>query len=213
MSKVLVITAHPKTKQFSNSLTLAKHFLTAYRQANPADTIIQKDLSSQVGFPFNEVALSIYQKSRSKQPLTAEKKTFATGRQAWLDEFVTSDKYVFVNPMFNYFIPAEMKSYIDVLMQVPITFHYLSDGTPEGLLHGKKALHLQSAGGFYANEPGHPDLRQMNMGNAYLKMNLAIMGVTDYQSLFVEGMDNEPENTPKLQQAAFAKADQLGSTF
>ncbi|AMV65901.1 Hypothetical protein ADU71_2015 [Pediococcus damnosus] len=39
------------------------------------------------------------------------------------------------------------------------------------------------------------------------------MGVTDYQSLFVEGMDNEPENTPKLQQAAFAKADQLGSTF
>ncbi|WP_216634220.1 NAD(P)H-dependent oxidoreductase [Pediococcus damnosus] len=74
-------------------------------------------------------------------------------------------------------------------------------------------MHLQSAGGFYANEPGHPDLRQMNMGNAYLKMNLAIMGVTDYQSLFVEGMDNEPENTPKLQQAAFAKADQLGSTF
>ncbi|MFD1465030.1 FMN-dependent NADH-azoreductase [Lapidilactobacillus mulanensis] len=213
MSKVLVITAHPKSAQFSNSLTLKQHFLDAYRRANPDDEIVERNLAVIPQFPFDEVALSIYHKAIRKAELTAEEQEFVTARQVWVDEFVTSDKYVFVNPMYNLFLPAELKSYLDVVMQVHITFYYNEFGAPTGLLKDKKALHLQSAGGFYANEPGQPDLRQLNIGDTYLKTILATMGVTDYQALFVEGMDHEPQNATKIQEAAFAKADQLGLTF
>ncbi|WP_010631732.1 NAD(P)H-dependent oxidoreductase [Sporolactobacillus vineae] len=56
--------------------------------------------------------------------------------------FISADKYVFINPMYNLFIPAEMKSYFDLVMQVLYTFEYTPEGNPQGVLKNKKAIHL-----------------------------------------------------------------------
>ncbi|MFT8871608.1 MAG: NAD(P)H-dependent oxidoreductase [Sporolactobacillus sp.] len=213
MSKVLVITAHPRTQQFSNSLTLAKTFLDTYRHIHPDDELINRNVSEAMDYPFNAAALSIYEKNHAHLPLTDQEQQFQAGRQKWVDEFITADKYVFVNPLYNLFIPAEMKSYFDVVMQVPYTFKYTPEGTPQGLLRHKKALHLQSAGGFYHGEGGRPDMSALDMADTYVKTLLAVMGVTDYQALFIEGMDHEPDQATAIQQAAFAEAKRIAQMF
>lgn len=213
MSKVLVIEAHPDTDAFSSSLTLGKTFLEAYRKAHPDDEITVHNVSNEMNYPFNATALAIFHKTVAQKPLSDVEKEFQEGRLKWLDEFVTADKYIFVNPMYNLFLPAEMKSYFDLVMQVPYTFKYTPEGNPQGMLKNKKAIHLQSAGGFYHGESSHPDMSFLDMADTYVKTILSVMGVSDYQSLFVEGMDHEPENAEAIEKAAFTKAAELAKTF
>ncbi|WP_010631735.1 FMN-dependent NADH-azoreductase [Sporolactobacillus vineae] len=213
MSKVLVIEAHPDTDKFSSSLTLGKTFLDAYQEAHPDDEITVHNVSVEMNYPLNATALAIYHKTIDRKPLSEPEQLFEEGRQKWLDEFISADKYVFINPMYNLFIPAEMKSYFDLVMQVPYTFVYTPEGNPQGVLKHKKAIHLQSAGGFYHGESGHPDLSFLDMADTYVKTILSVMGVTDYQALFVEGMDHEPEHAETIETAAFDKAEELAKTF
>ena len=173
MSKVLVIIAHPTETINSSSLTLLKNFLDSYQKANPGDQIVQHNVSVAMPYPLNETALSIYNKTMAKLPLTDGESAFQAGRQQWVAEFISADKYIFVNPMYNMFVPAEMKSYFDIVLQVPQTFHYTPAGTPEGLLHGKKALHIQSSGGNYHGSNGAPDMSHLDMGHQYIKNILA----------------------------------------
>ncbi|MCI1856772.1 MAG: NAD(P)H-dependent oxidoreductase [Sporolactobacillus sp.] len=213
MSHVLVIKAHPRSKHFSYSLALAATFITAYRNTRPDDIITEHNISEEFGYPLNAMALSIYNKNIAGQPFSEDETAFAAGRRKWLEEFMAADKYVFVNPMYNLFLPAELKSYFDAVMQVPYTMKFTPEGKPQGLLKHKKALHLQSAGGFYHGEDGRPDLSALDVGDTYVRMVLRMMGVTDYQSLFIEGMDHEPQHADHIKQVAFTKAKALAETF
>ena len=80
--------------------------------------------------------------------MTGEEKTLLKRHEEWLAEFINADKYVFVNPMYNHFLPAEMKQYLDLTAVAHQTFKYTSKG-PVDLLEGKKALHIQAAGSEY----------------------------------------------------------------
>lgn len=44
MSRVLCVTANPKTVEESKSLTMAREFLKVYREKNPQDTIVEMDV-------------------------------------------------------------------------------------------------------------------------------------------------------------------------
>lgn len=46
--------------------------------------------------------------------MTDEEKQLLQHHAEWLAEFVSADKYVFINPMYNHFLPAEMKEYLDL---------------------------------------------------------------------------------------------------
>lgn len=56
--------------------------------------------------------------------------------EEYLEEFLSADKYVFVNPMYNGFVTAELKQYIDVIAVPRKLFRYTENG-PIGLLEGK----------------------------------------------------------------------------
>ncbi|HIY93893.1 FMN-dependent NADH-azoreductase [Companilactobacillus sp. HBUAS56275] len=213
MSTVLVIYAHPQSDKESSTKALYNHFIDSYKSSHPDDKIIEHNVSEYMPFPLNKIAISIYNKSMARQPLNADEERFKDSRQKWIDEFVNADKYVFVNPMYNLFIPAEMKSYIDIVMQVPDTFHYTSEGIPEGNLHNKKAIHLQATGGNYHGSNGAPDASSLDLGHQYIGTILHIMGIDDYQGVFAEGMDHDPKNAEKILNAAFERAEQAAKEF
>ncbi|MDT7013229.1 FMN-dependent NADH-azoreductase [Levilactobacillus namurensis] len=213
MAKVLVIYAHPETKTYSTTDKFYQQFITSYREAHPEDTIIEHNVSEYMPFPLNKIAVSIYNKALVNQPLNPDESRFNDARQKWIDEFIAADKYVFVNPMYNLFIPSEMKSYLDIVMQVSQTFHYTDQGIMEGLLHGKKAIHLQTAGGDYHGSTGGPDLSQLDLGHQYIGAVLHVMGVDDFTGLYAEGMDQSPAHAPEIMAAAFDRAEQAGRTF
>ena len=213
MSHVLVIVAHPSSSLRSRTLMMLSRFLEVYRRANPQDIVTERNVSESMPYPFNGTALSIHNKALSGKPLTGDEQRFADGRQHWVDEFVAADKYVFANPMYNLFLPAELKSYIDIVMQAHATFEYTSQGIPQGLLRGKKALHLQANGGSYHKAGSAPGSSALDLGDAYIRTILAVMGVTDYSSVFAEGMDHDPAHAAEIAESAYQRAERLAASF
>jgi len=213
MSKLLVIYAHPESAKKSSTNELYQNFIDTYKATHPNDEIVVHNVSEYMPFPLNKIAISVYNKSMAHKEFNPDEDRFKDARQKWVDEFAGADKYLFVNPMYNLFIPSEMKSYIDMVMQVPYTFHYTPEGVPEGNLHNKKAIHLQTNGGNYHGSHGAPDMSSLDLGDAYIKTILHIMGVTDYQGIFAEGMDHDPKNAQKILQDAFDQAKQAAKEF
>jgi len=213
MSKVLVIYAHPDTTKGSSTHELYKHFIESYEAANPADEVVVHNVSEYMPFPLNKIAVSIYNKKLAKAEPTSDEAWFQEARQKWIDEFISADKYVFVNPMYNLFIPAEMKSYIDMVMQTLETFHYNSQGVSVGDLHYKKVLHLQASGSCYHRADNNNDEYIKDLGDQYLRMVLHRMGVDDYTGVYAEGMDQDPMNAIEILDKAYANAEIAGQKF
>ena len=74
--------------------------------------------------------------------------------------------------MYNFSIPALLKSWIDQVVRAGVTFSM----SYEGLVTGKKATVIIASGGNFA--PGTP-YASLNVASAYLKQVLGFIGITD----------------------------------
>jgi FMN-dependent NADH-azoreductase len=73
--------------------------------------------------------------------------------------------------MYNFSVTAGLKTYIDLIARVGISFHYTAQG-PEGLLKNKKAYIIVSTG-------GTPLGSVYDFVTPYLKTIFSFLGITD----------------------------------
>lgn len=211
MKKVLFITANPKSESQSFSLEAGRKFIETYKRNNPDHEVKELDLY-QMEIPFiDEDVLDAWGRLGSGEafdelPEAAKEKVAAIN--GFNDEFVQSDKYIFVTPLWNFSLPPKMKLYIDTLMITGKTFKYTESG-PVGLLEGKKALHVHASGGIYSEGPA----KIMDFGNSYLKAVLGFMGVTDVQEVLLEGTNMVTDGGAQIREEALVKIDQLAYSF
>ncbi|MFC4772777.1 FMN-dependent NADH-azoreductase [Enterococcus hermanniensis] len=206
MTKLLVVKAHPLTAKESRSVFVAGEFLTSYRQANPQDEIEELSLYSD-SIPLVDKDILTAFSALAQGTLFTELSTAQQAKLARFDEltaqFMTADKVVIVNPMWNLSIPPMLKAWFDTIMVVGKTFKYTATGSV-GLLANKPILHIQANGGTYKGE---------DFGAKYVHLAMSFMGITDVQDLFVEGMDHNPELAEEIVAEAVKKAQELGKTF
>ena len=74
--------------------------------------------------------------------------------------------------MYNYNVPASLKSWIDHIVRKGLTLGH--DG--KGLVTGKKATVLIASGGSY--KEGSP-IRDRDIATQYLRLILSVIGITD----------------------------------
>lgn len=208
MSKVLYITANPKTVERSVSLSLGEKFLNAYKEMKPEDEIVELDLYQtdipEIDFDLLEVIENL-KGGISPEQLSAETSKKLERYNQVTDQFVQADKYIFVTPMWNLGFPARVKSYIDAVCVAGKSFKYTEKG-PVGLLENKKCLHLHASGGFHENDP-------MNHADPYLRDIMKFMGVDDYKSIVVEGYMAIPDQTESIIQQAYEKIPTIAKWF
>jgi FMN-dependent NADH-azoreductase len=211
MAKLLYITANPKREEESYSLSVGRAFLNAYKQQNPQDEIVELDLY-RTDIPFIDADVlngwGKLQQGQTFEQLSAEEKQKISRINELTDQFINADKYVFVTPMWNFSFPPKMKAYIDTICIAGKTFRYTENG-PVGLLTGRKAVHIQARGGIYSEEP----MKEMEFGDRYLRAVLSFIGITDVQSIFVEGMAQFPNEAEAIKQNAIKKAEQAAKNF
>lgn len=114
----------------------------------------------------------------------------------YIEELKAADIIVFASPMHNFSITTLLKTYIDQICRVGITFQYHSDG-PEGLIKGKQALIISTAGGDFLQESEqHKDFQ-----TPYLKHVLGFIGIDDVTVIPVQrmGFGDEVANASKQQ--------------
>ena len=82
--------------------------------------------------------------------------------------------------MYNFSIPALLKSWIDHVVRAGVTFSM----SYEGLVKGKKATIFIASGGNFA--PGTP-YASLNVASDYLKQILGFIGITDVTVILAGG--------------------------
>lgn len=228
MSTVLVIKAHPHIDN-SLSLTVGDKFIQEYKNSHPDDRIIIRDLFDKEGVPpLNDTTMEAWRKQKFNEKLTDEETRTIARHEEWLNEFINADKYIFINPMYNHFLPAEMKQYLDLTAIARKTFKYTKDGSV-GLLKNKKVMHIQAAGGLYHDQgkwgtfkfiikkalkiktAGNSAL--MDLGSIYLDNMMKFYGINDLDSIYIEGADSKPKDRNKILKSSLNEATKKAKMF
>ena len=198
MSKLLYIKANIKSEGESRTFKVSDSFIEEYKKNNPKDEVIVLDLyKDNIDFLRSEDLGKIF------GPKDEESKNNPILKYAY--QFAEADKYVIASPMWNLSIPAILKAYIDYVSVTGITFKYTAEG-PVGLLKDKKAVHIVSRGGEYANAP-------YEMGDRYLRTILGFFGISEIETIAVENLDVIGVNVQKKVEEGIKKANLLAQKF
>ena len=198
MSKLLYIKANIKSEGESRTFRVSDSFIEEYKKNNPKDEVVVLDLYKEnIDFLRSEDLGKIF------GPKDEESKNNPILKYAY--QFAEADKYVIASPMWNLSIPAILKAYIDYVSVTGITFKYTAEG-PVGLLKDKKAVHIVSRGGEYANAP-------YEMGDRYLRTILGFFGISEIETIAVENVDVIGVNVQEKVEEGIKKANLLAQKF
>lgn len=178
MSTILYIKANAKPEGASRTFRISDSFIDTYQQSHPKDQIITLDLYKENIHPITvDDVNTIY------SPKTENSRNHPVLKYAY--QFAEADKYVIATPLWNLSVPGIVKLYFDYVSVVGVTFRYTTGGGVEGLLEGKKAIHITTRGGDYSAPP----LSEYELGEKYIKTILGLFGVHDTSTFAVDNMD------------------------
>lgn len=204
--KVLVVTATPLSPVASRSKAVTEAFLEAYQAKNPNDEIIRRDLFGMEMPYIDGDMLNGWGKYASGEAPTEKEADLVAAFAALTDEFLAADRLIIQSPMWNLSIPAQLKGYLDALMVAGKTFAYTEAG-PRGLVQGKKAIHIHGAGGTYSNTTG------IEHSDAFVTGILKFIGLDVAPTIWVEGIDSNPDAKEAIMSAALVKAKEAAEQF
>ena len=102
-----------------------------------------------------------------------------------IQELKDNDTIVIGAPMYNFTIPVQLKTWVDLVARAGVTFRYTAAGA-EGLITGKKAVIVASFGGLHKET-------DEDFVVPYLKRFLAFIGITEVEVVYAEGLNVSPE--------------------
>ena len=185
------------TSLFSDAGTssvLANEFVAGWKKHNPAATVIVRDFAKE---PVPHLTAERFQAFITKpEDRDAGQRAEAAYSDALIDELKRADVIVLGVPMYNFDVPSTLKAYFDHVARAGVTFSYTAQG-PVGQLTGKKVYVFASRGGIYAGKPHDTQ-------TAYLKNFLGLLGITDIELVYAEGLAISAESKA----AALAQAKQ-----
>ena len=169
MPKLLVVQASPRG-QYSISRSLASNFVEDWKAAHPDGEVVERDLATMdlpyVNLPWLGASLTPVEKH------TPEMQGVLTLPNQLVDELLAADHIAISTPVYNYNIPANLKSWVDHIVRKGRTLGM----TGEGLVHGKVCTVLMASGGVYTE--GSP-IRDRNIATMYLRLILKVIGIDD----------------------------------
>ncbi len=160
------------------SSVLANEFVAGWKKRNPAAVVIVRDLARE---PVPHLTAERFQAFITPvDKRDANQRAEVAYSDALIDELKRADVIVLGVPMYNFDVPSTLKAYFDHIARAGVTFRYTEKG-PAGQLTGKKVYVFASRGGIYAGKPHDTQ-------TAYLKNFLGLLGITDIEFVYAEGL-------------------------
>ena len=180
MSTLLHVDSSPLYGR-SVSRQLTDAFVTQWKSSRPNVTVIDRDLNATSIPPVTgEWVGAAYTPEEARTP---QQKELLSLSDTLFAELERADEYVFGVPMHNFSVPSVLKLWIDQIARVGKAFSY-ADGTPKGLLTGKKATFIIATGGVY---DAQTQMASFNFVEPYLRSVFGFLGVTDTTFLTTGG--------------------------
>ncbi len=172
MPTLLHIDSSPLYGQ-SVSRQLSEAFVVEWKASHPDGRVVDRDLNATSIPPINSEWIgAVYTPDGSRSP--QQKELFSLS-DTLLAELEQADEYVIGVPMHNFGVPSVLKLWIDQISRVGRTFSY-ADGTPKGLIIGKKATIIIATGGIY---DAQTRMASFNFVEPYLRSLFGFLGLTD----------------------------------
>ncbi|WP_212525146.1 NAD(P)H-dependent oxidoreductase [Actibacterium sp. MT2.3-13A] len=154
--------------------------------AHPDAEIVTRDLSR--GVPQIDAAWigAIFTPAGQR---SAEQAEIAAYSDALLAEVRAADILLMGLPVYNFGVPAQLKSWFDHLARKDETFTYTEAG-PEGLLKGKRAIVALSSDGTKLGS-------EIDFASGYVRHMLGFFGIADVQFVAADALVFAPEATLK----------------
>lgn len=165
----------------SFSIKLGQSIIEKLLDKNTQATVIHKDLAKSPLPYYGELhykTLLLSENTQSEEAI----KVLEISEQS-IKEIETADTIVIGVPMYNFGIPATLKTWIDHICKAKRTFNYTENG-PKGLLTGKKVYLAISSGGVYTNS----EMQASDFTESFLRASLGFLGMTDITAIRVEGI-------------------------
>jgi FMN-dependent NADH-azoreductase len=167
----------------TGSLTrqLGGEFIAKLVAANPATTVVTRDLASTPVPHLTEQMLGAYFTPAEQR--NAEQAFTIKTSDTLVDELLAADTIVIGAPMYNFSVTSGLKAWIDHVARAGRTFKYGANG-PEGLVTGKKVIVFVATGGAYSEGPA----AAYDHTTTYLRSVLGFLGMTDVTFVVAEGV-------------------------
>ncbi|GAB5565208.1 MAG: hypothetical protein Wins2KO_22710 [Winogradskyella sp.] len=172
MKKTLIVKHTPRID--SNTLKLVDYFIELNKNKteitildiseNPPDLLLGETLNLYINRNFNGV------------DLTKEQMKTLAKNDKMAQQVLDSDFIVLAYPVYNFSLPANVKSWIDAVAQAGVTFTMTKNGY-KGLCDEKQALVLTTSGGDFNIEP----LKSMDFASPLIKTCFKFLGIEMHQ--------------------------------
>ena len=208
MTTLLHISASPRGEA-SESLAIARTFLDAFREANPAASVDEWNLWDGSLPDFGpDGAGAKMRVFAGEQPVGAQETAWHRARLAF-ERFAAADLYLFSLPMWNAGIPYIAKQFIDVVSQPGMVFGFDPETGYTGLLAGRRAAVVYTSAVY---GPGRGLSFGADFQRPYFDDWLRWIGIDD-----VTGIEFRPDlataDADTGRRAAHAAARDAGKTF
>lgn len=150
----------------SSSRALTKAMIEALMKKSADANIIYRDVAA--GFPLVNEDWIYANFTDDAERSDAQREALALS-DVLIAELESADIIVIGSPIYNFAIPAALKSWVDMIARARKTFQYTENG-PVGLLQGKKAYVAMASG-------GTPIGSEIDFASTYLQHILAFIGI------------------------------------
>ncbi|WP_313175346.1 NAD(P)H-dependent oxidoreductase [Streptococcus parasuis] len=199
MATVLIVKAHPLDPQKSYALRALEEFETRFASLHPEDLIEIVDVFEDQIPTLDKPLLEAMAAAKKGEEIASEQAERLERYNAFTQQFLSADKIVVVNPLWNLNVPSQLVSWINTINVAGLTFKYGPEGSI-GLIKDKKLLHIQSNGGVYAGQ---------DPAAQYIKSIFEFLGFKDIQQVFIEGQSADPSQAQAIFEEAMGKIDNI----
>ncbi|NQP54612.1 FMN-dependent NADH-azoreductase [Streptococcus suis] len=199
MATVLIVKAHPLDPQKSYALRALEEFETRFASLHPEDLIEIVDVFEEQIPTLDKPLLEAMAAAKKGEEIASEQAERMERYNAFTQQFLSADKIVVVNPLWNLNVPSQLVSWINTINVAGLTFKYGPEGSI-GLIKDKKLLHIQSNGGVYAGQ---------DPAAQYIKSIFEFLGLKDIQQVFIEGQSADPSQAQAIFEEAMGKIDNI----
>lgn len=174
----------------SVSRRLTDRVMARVLAANPGAAVVTRDLSGGIPQIDGTWVGAVYTPADAR---SADQARIAAYSDALLAEVRAADLLVIALPVYNFGVPAQLKSWIDHLARKGETFRYTEAG-PEGLLTGKRAIVVMSSDGTRIGSA-------IDFASGYVRHMLGFFGITEVEFVAADAIVYDPEGTLKKAEA------------
>lgn len=168
----------------SVSRKLTDRILARLTAAHPGASVTERDLAA--GLPPIDAAWlgAVFTPAEVRSP---EQAAIVAVSDALIAELKAHDLLVIGLPIYNFGVPAPLKTWFDHVARKGETFAY-SEAGPQGLLTGKRAIVALSSNGTKLGS-------EIDFASGYVRHMLGFMGITDVDFVAADAMVFDPEAT------------------